>query len=202
MLPLLTGMDLINIWRYRKTISMRFLLVLVPGGLVGIVIGALTWQYLDEESLGFGIGSLALLFAAQYFIARGRRKQLKKMSEPMGVVMGALGGFTSFVTHAGGPPVNAYVLTQGADKSVVMSTNIYYFFIINAVKLYPYFLLGQFSSDNLHVSLYLAPMIPVGVFVGYYLHRLVSQQMFTLIAYVLLVATGVKLIFDGVLGLA
>ena len=96
--------------------------------------------------------------------------------------------------------MNAYVLSQNVDKSVVMATNIYYFFIVNMVKLLPYFLLGQFSAENMTVTLYLAPVVPVGILVGYYLHGLVSQLLFTQIAYGLLVLTGLKLAWDGIVG--
>ena len=200
MLPILFVIDLFNLWKYRNDISMSLLKILLPGAMIGILIGAMTWRYLDADMLRFGIGLLALYFAGRYFLENRRKSEARKMGPVAGAFMGGLGGLTSFITHAGGPPVNAYVLSQNVDKSVVMATNIYYFFIVNMVKLLPYFLLGQFSAENMTVTLYLAPVVPVGILVGYYLHGLVSQLLFTQIAYGLLVLTGLKLAWDGIVG--
>jgi uncharacterized membrane protein YfcA len=47
-------------------------------------------------------------------------------------------------------------------------------------------------------SLVLAPLAPVGVLTGVYLHRRVSDRLFFGVVYVLLGAVGIKLVWDGI----
>ena len=49
LLPILCAMDLVGLRVYRATLSRENLRVILPGGLAGVVIGALTFRYLDES---------------------------------------------------------------------------------------------------------------------------------------------------------
>ena len=102
-----------------------------------------------------------------------------------------------FVAHAGGPPADAYLLSQKIDKTELVGTSIYLFFVINGLKFIPYALLGLLSFENLSTSLILLPLVPIGVLLGHFLHNRVSQRLFENIAYGLLFLTGCKLLFDG-----
>jgi uncharacterized membrane protein YfcA len=66
------------------------------------------------------------------------------------------------------------------------------------VKLLPYGWLGQLSTENLATSLVLAPLAPVGVYTGVWLHRRVSDSFFFRLMYVVLFVVGCKLLYDGV----
>ena len=83
----------------------------------------------------------------------------------------SIAGFTSFVAHAGGPPLNAYLLPLGLSKSIFQGTTVLLFTVINYIKLIPYFWLGQLNSDNLGTSLALLPLAFIGVFIGIKLHN-------------------------------
>ena len=117
-----------------------------------------------------------------------------------GAVCGALAGFTSFVAHAGGGPVKMFLLPQRLDKRVFVGTNVYFFFIVNQVKLWPYLWLGQISTDNLNTSLVLMPAVPLGVWIGWKLIKYIDAETFYKICYILLFVAGIKLIYDGALG--
>ena len=201
LLPLLFAFDLFNSWKYRKDWSFDILKVIVPGAMLGVLFGSLTWQFLDADTLRLGIGLLAIFFVARFLLlSRGDDGRLQ-MSDVSGFFLSIISGLTSFVAHAGGPPVDAYLLSRGMDKTRLVATNIYYYLIVNAAKLLPYFLLGQLSASNMGVSLTLAPLIPVGMFLGYYLHRIVSQKLFNQLAYAMLALAGFKLAYDGLVAL-
>jgi len=68
------------------------------------------------------------------------------------------------------------------------------------VKLIPYFFLGNLSIGNLATSLVLLPLAPVGVYLGIWMQRHVSDAQFYRLLYGLLLVTGVKLSWDGVFG--
>jgi uncharacterized membrane protein YfcA len=109
----------------------------------------------------------------------------------------AVAGFTSFVAHAGSPPAQIYLLPQKMDKTLYQGTMVIVFMVYNYVKLLPYALLGQLSTSNMATALVLLPLAPLGVWLGVWLHKRVPERIFYRIAYLLLFATGLKLVWDG-----
>jgi hypothetical protein len=110
---------------------------------------------------------------------------------------GAVGGFTSTLAHAGGPPVAVYLLPQKLHPTLFVGTTVIVFTVINYVKLVPYAWLGQLRTENLLTSLALLPLAPLGVRLGRWLHDRVDDVLFYRISYVLLLVTGLKLVSEG-----
>jgi uncharacterized membrane protein YfcA len=73
--------------------------------------------------------------------------------------------------------------------------------MVNYVKLVPYAWLGQLDISNLSTSLVLAPLAPLGVSIGAWMHRRIRDRMFFHFIYTFLFLVGVKLLYDGVNGL-
>ena len=101
------------------------------------------------------------------------------------------------MAHAGGPPLNVYLLPQQLEKTTYVGTTVVFFALVNYVKLIPYGILGQFDSTNLATSAVLTPLAPVGVLLGVFLHKRVSQELLFQVVYVGLLVTGIKLLWDG-----
>jgi uncharacterized membrane protein YfcA len=200
MLPILCAIDLFNIWGYRKDFHRKNLLAMLPGAVIGISIGALTFSHLDDNAIRLMLGGLSLVFALTYFVQQAPVSSETHWGRLFGAVCGALAGFTSFVAHAGGGPVKMCLLPQRLDKRVFVGTNVYFFFIVNQVKIWPYLWLGQFSTDNLNTSLVLMPAVPLGVWIGWKLIKYIDAETFYKVCYILLFVAGIKLIYDGVLG--
>ena len=76
------------------------------------------------------------------------------------------------------------------------------FAAVNLLKVPPYFLLGQFSRDNLVVSAWLLPVAILSTFAGVWLVRRVSADRFYAIILALTFLIGVKLTYDAVRALA
>ncbi|MEN0041748.1 MAG: sulfite exporter TauE/SafE family protein, partial [Pseudomonadota bacterium] len=112
-------------------------------------------------------------------------------------ILGAMGGFTSFVAHAGSPPVKMVLLSENLPPKEFVGTNSYLMARINAMKLIPYFWLGQLSASNLSVSMQLAPFMVVGIAIGFWLNSRVSADVFTKLIFVALGVIGAKLIWDS-----
>jgi uncharacterized membrane protein YfcA len=201
MLPILCVMDIAGIAAYRRIWDKRNLVIMLPAAVTGIVIGALTFRYLSDDAVRLIIGSIALSFASYNVLKRVILRTA--VGEPAqrnvlrGGLAGVAAGFTSFVAHAGSPPVQIYLLPQRLDKTLYVGTTVIFFFVVNYVKLIPYAIIGQFSSENLLTSLVLLPLGPFGVWVGVKLHKVVPEALFYRISYALLFVTGAKLIYDG-----
>jgi uncharacterized membrane protein YfcA len=69
--------------------------------------------------------------------------------------------------------------------------------MVNYAKLVPYALHGQLNVSNLTASLVFAPLSPLGIALGVWLHRHLSERLFYRVSYALLFATGVKLTWDA-----
>lgn len=201
MLPILCLMDLITIWAYRGKWSRRNLVILLPSAVVGIVIGTLTFDMVDENAVRLILGAIAFLFGLNYFVGLSAASREPRQGNPIvGSICGTIAGVTSFVAHAGGPPVQFFLLPQRLDKSVFVGTNVVFFFLVNQAKLIPYAWLGQFTAVNLTTALILAPIAPLGVWLGLRLHRLVSQELFYRISYGMMIVASIKLLWDGIAG--
>ena len=114
-----------------------------------------------------------------------------------GALAGVVAGFTSFVSHAGGPPAAVYLLSLRIDKTRFQATTVLVFWAINIAKFIPYAALGMFTIQTGIANLVLAPFALLGAALGVHAHRMVPERLFFGITYVLLSVTGVKLIWDA-----
>lgn len=197
LMPILLVMDLIIVWQYRARWNRAIVTMLLPGAAMGLMLGAISFQWMSADVIRFAVGVLALFFVAQFIW--NQRQYRSSHSPNIGSVfaLGALSGFASFVAHAGGPPVKGILLRQNMEKSIFVGTNTVFFFAMNATKTIAYGAMGQFTSDSLEVSLILAPMLIIGIGVGTVLHRFVAQSVFTRLVYGFLFLAGVKLLWDS-----
>ena len=90
------------------------------------------------------------------------------------------------------------MLPQRLPKEIYAGTSVMFFASANAIKLIPYGLLGQFSSENLSISAALLPIVPIGVFMGRWLNRRLREDIFYAIVMTAIFLVGVRLIWDGV----
>jgi hypothetical protein len=196
MLPLLMAMDatgLQQLWRERDPVLVRRL---VPWGLVGIGIGTLLFGVLPAKAVAALVGVLTLTFLAQRLLWPLRR-EAPQAPHWVGRVCAVLSGFTSFVAHAGGPPISAYTLPLKLAPPVLSGTMAVYFAVINAAKVLPYALLGLVDLRNLLTSALLLPLAPLGVWSGVWLMRRMEPAWFYRLAYSGMFLTGVKLLWDS-----
>ncbi|MBL6929215.1 MAG: sulfite exporter TauE/SafE family protein [Rhodospirillales bacterium] len=201
MLPILCLMDLFSVWAYRKTWHAVNFKIMVKGALIGIVFGTITFHMLNDGVIKFMVGCVAVSFTLHHWLKRGGSTQSTDPSTLKGMFWGALAGFTSFIAHAGGPPANAYLLPQRMDKTLFVGTLVMVFTAINYGKLIPYWWLGLLPVSNLTMSLILAPLAPIGVIIGVWLHTRISALWFYRLCYLFLFASGLKLLYDGTMHL-
>lgn len=197
MLPILCMTDLVGLRAYYGQWNRAVLLVLISGSLIGIVIGSLTFGIFDESIVRLVIGIISILFVASRLLLPILSNVSAAPSAWRGAFFSGIAGFTSFVAHAGAPPLLMYLLPLRLEKRAYIATVNLFFFVTNLIKLGPYALLGQLSASNLRASLVLAPLIPLGVFLGYRLQRKVNEAWFFRIAQTGLLLTGIQLISQG-----
>lgn len=201
-LPLLAAMDVLGLQRLWRERDVALLKLLMPAGLVGIAIGWLLFGLLSAKTVAALVGALTLLFLVHRLAVDGwrRRRAAQPPGPPsrvLGRLMGAASGFTSFIVHAGGPPMSAFVLPLKLDPVRVAATMAVFFAGLNLAKWIPYALLGLLDTRNLLTSLVLMPLAPLGVWAGVWALRRIDARWFYGLAYAGMAATGAKLLWDG-----
>ena len=196
LMPVLLLMDLLGIAVFRKDFDKTLLKFLIPFGLVGTVVGALLFKLLDAKVVAGLVGAFTLLFLAQRLIFPPKPDSLPP-PRWLGAVLGITGGFTSFIAHAGGPPISAYVIPLRLTPIKFTATLAFLFFVINLSKWIPYAWLGLLDMRNMSTSLVLLPLVPIGVWLGVRFARRVSAVVFYRLLYGGMFLTGCKLLWDG-----
>ena len=199
MMPILLAMDIIIVWTYRKSWDRKVVLVMLPGALFGLAVGAASFQWMDPDLVRIAIGILALLLVGMYLIGRSLPEVTSQPHAATVFALGSLSGFSSFIAHAGGPPVKGFLLRQNFEKSVFVGTNTVFFFTLNFLKTISYSAMGQFTHESLLTSLVLSPVLVLGVVAGTSLHKHVDQRKFVTVIYGLLFLAGTKLLWDGLM---
>jgi len=199
MLPLLMLMDAASLRPYWGRWHLREALLIIAGALPGIVLGAALYKVASPDLLRLLIGVVSVGFVIwQISLKRGwLRLGGQPMPDSAGVVAGVATGFTSFVSHAGGPPAAVFLLTRGLGKTGYQATSVLIFWAVNIAKFIPYAFLGMFTLETAQANLLLAPFALLGTWLGVRAHHLVPERAFFRLTYALLTVTGLKLIWDG-----
>ena len=194
MLPLLIVMDVFSLrawWRHRVG---SLLWLMFPPAVLGVAVGYLTYGLFDDNLLKVLLGIFSILFGLWGLLKpfRGR-----VMPGWIGGLCGGIAGFTSFIAHAGGPPLNFYLLQCRLSKEQFLGTAVVFLAATNLVKLVPYGLLGLLSVENLTVALLMIPVAWLGVRLGLVIQKRLSGELFFRIILTLLILLGIRLIIDG-----
>ncbi|MCU9836619.1 sulfite exporter TauE/SafE family protein [Ruegeria sp. WL0004] len=199
MLPLLMVVDLATLGPYWRRWSWPDARLLILGGMPGVALGAWLYHATDADLLRLLIGGISVAFVV-WQVARGRgwvREFANRLPPSAGLLAGAVAGFTSFVSHAGGPPAAVYLLSQKLGKTEFQATTVVTFWAINIAKFIPYAWLGMFTLETAWADVLLTPFALLGAWLGVRAHHMVSERLFFALAHVMLTVTGVKLIWDA-----
>ena len=197
-LPILIVQDWVSVWAFRRDYSLRNLIILTPSAVIGVTLGWLLAARVSEDAVRLAIGVISIAFVA-YMLIRDRlgRAPVEKPGIPGGVLWGSLSGFTSFVSHAGAPLFQVYVMPNiwsreysRAPRPILCRCQ--------PIKAAGLFLLGQLTPDNLSVSAWLLPVAVLSTFAGVWLVRRVSADRFYTAILALTFLIGVKLTYDAV----
>jgi uncharacterized protein len=201
LLPIYIISDMYGLWIYRRSYDTRNIGILVPAAAIGIAVGWATASITSDDLVTILVGVIGLAYCADAILKARRNLPPRPADVPRGLFWGAIAGFTSFVSHAGAPPYQMYVLPQRLEKMVYAGTTTIIFAIVNLMKLPPYWFLGQVNLASLETALYLSPIAILGAYVGYRLTKVIPQGLFFRFVELALFIVSLKLIYDGVTGL-
>lgn len=200
LLPVYVLSDMFGLYAYRHSFSAKVLAYMLPGMFVGLGAAWATAHIVPEWAVTLLIGVIGVVFALNLLL----RKKVERAPKPAhlwaGQFWGAVTGFTSFVSHSGGPPYQVYTLPLGLSKMTYAGTSTIFFAIVNISKIPPYWQLGQLNLSNLKTAMVLMPTAAVAVFVGVRLVKILPERVFFKAITWTLLLVSVKLMFDGIFG--
>ncbi|TYC60529.1 sulfite exporter TauE/SafE family protein [Rhodobacterales bacterium] len=201
MLPILIVMDVVALIAYKGKADWKTISILLPAAALGIGIGWAAAAYVDDAFVTLLVGVTAVAFVVDYVFKQRKRTEASGHSLIKGTFWGSIAGFTSFISHTGGPPFQMYTLPLRMAPTLFVGTGVIFFASVNVIKLVPYFLLGQFDTTNLATSVTLFPVALVATLAGVYLVKIINPQTYYNIIYVFMGIIGLKLTYDGIVDL-
>lgn len=187
MLVLLLVGDVLAVWTYRHDADWDTLRRLVPGVLMGIVLGAVFLRFASDSMTKVFIGSLLLVLM-----------RLPHPPEVQGRIgratYGTLAGFTTMAANAGGPVTSMYFLASRFPVSTFLGTTAWFFFLVNVIKV-PFSIgLGIIQPGTLMIDAILAPVVIGSGCAGRALARRMTDKVFTPIVTVLTIISALYLL--------
>lgn len=198
--PIYVLTDMFGLHAYRHSFSRRVVAVMAPGATLGVGLGWLTASVVPERLVTGLIGAIGAAFAVRLLTARGRAAPPRRARAGPGTFWGVITGFTSFVSHAGGPPYQVFVLPLGLDKLAFAGTTTVLFAYVNLIKLVPYWALGQMNPGSLAAAAFLIVPGIAGVYAGVHLVRVIPERAFFRFVIWALLAVSARLLWMAAAG--
>lgn len=210
LLPLLCAGDLFSLYHYWGKWRRENLKHLLPGVVIGVVVGVRLIGRFSARELNLAIGVLAVAFVV-FQVVKERVFRAEGAFQPgpmLGLPFGIGAGITSTFAHGAGPVVSMFLIPQRMPKEIYVGTTVLVFTWVNWIKL-PFFCVDRallplswlpaesiINARTLAASAWFLPLIPVGVWLGVWLNRRISEQSFVHVIYALVLLAGLQLICD------
>ena len=200
MLPVYVISDWFGLYAYRKEFDGRVLAIVCAAMTIGVGLGWATAKLIPESYVTVLVGVISVAFALNQLLRKPVLAAPKRAEIAPGLFWGTIAGFTSFVSHTGGPPYQVYTLPLGLKKAVFAGTSTIAFAYVNAIKLVPYYFLGQINLASLETAAKLMPIAAASVFFGVWVVKRLPERLFFQIVTWSLLLIGIELIRQGLMG--
>ena len=200
-LPILVLSDIIAVVSYRKLYDLPTLKITLPAAVIGVGIGWAAAATVTEDQTRLIVGLVSVLFALNFWFRHRLKPKPHDQNAAKANFWGVVAGFTSFVSHSGGPPYQMYAVPLRLEPRIYAGTTVIFFATINAIKLVPYFFLGQFDATNLTTSAILLPVSIPATLLGVWLVRRFETEAFYKWIYASIFLVGLYLVINSTVAL-
>ncbi len=180
MLTLLIIADIPAVLKYGRFGKPKDMLRLLPPALLGIILGAIVGDWLDEGQFKLLMGLMVLVCLLLILYGQIFKKEIKAPDNKLfHIIIGVLSGFSSMVGNAAGPIFSLYLISMSFDRNKFIGTAAWFFFTVNLIKLpFHIFMWGSITGTSFKYTLAMVPFILLGAIVGIYLIKRIKEKHF------------------------
>jgi uncharacterized membrane protein YfcA len=181
--------------RDRRMIQWRDVKRLMPAALVGVALGLYLFTAIDPRPLSRALGVFVILYAIYMLATAGRLPEVaERWSKPLAAAMGAsrTGGNA---VRRGGPLFVIYLNTQRLSKDQFRTTMTAIMMGMSVARIAGYASLGFLDLSGLKYLAAAIPLMLLGGYLGDLVVRHIDQRRFERALGILLIVSGVVLLF-------
>jgi len=199
-LPMLITADIIAVIYYRRKVIWKYLIVLIPWVLLGIVAGYFFLKVVSDQQLKWTIGWIVLALIGLH-IARERFDTSKMKLSHWATAwfnpfLGAMAGFATMIGNAAGGVMTIYLLAKKLPKQYFVGTGAWFFFSVNLLKVPFSVHLGMITAESLLFNAWMILPIVVGAWIGIRVLSKLPEKWFQYSVLALSAIGSLKLIFS------
>ena len=127
LLPIMMAQDAAALWVYRKDWNGLILATTLPGALLGVGAAWLLAAHVSDAAVRVFIGVTTIGFVLYHWLGPRVTRDAAEPAVSIGMMAGAMSGFTSTLCQAGGPPIQMYVLSRRLAKMNFVGTITFFF---------------------------------------------------------------------------
>lgn len=196
LLPILIFADLFGVYYFHKHAEWSHLKRLLPFAMVGVIIGTLTGNLVDDQFFS-QIMLVIIMASLAIMIWQQRNPDLEiPQSNQLAAVTGIAGGFATMVGNLAGPVMALYLLMMRLPKDQFIGTAAWFFLIINVSKV-PFHIWAweTITVDTFLLDISLIPVIALGAFLGVRIVRRIPENFYRRFVIVMTCAASVAMFF-------
>lgn len=189
--------DLLAVKAYREFVNTKEILRLLPSSVLGIIIGAILGNLIDEHTFKIIIAVIILLcIGTMFYLGRKGSESDIPHSTWFIIIIGILCGFSSMIGNAAGPIFAIYLLAMGFEKKYYLGTTAWFFFAINLIKLpIQIFAWNNITKQTIGIALIALPVLFLGTVIGIKIVNVLNEKAFRNVIVVMTVLAAVRLLF-------
>jgi uncharacterized membrane protein YfcA len=181
-----------GIWRVRHAIKWQAVVPLIGGSAVGVALGTVLLNTVDQNVVRLTIGVLLIVFSG-YSLVRPKIA-MPNGSPPVEVGVGIVNGVIGGLTGLGGIALTVWSQLRGGNKDAqraIFQPVIFATFLISAIA---FGFAGSYTVETMKLYGLALPALVVGVGCGIWLYGKLDDVAFRRIILLLLFAAGVSLV--------
>ena len=196
LLPLLIFADVFAVSYYSRHAEWKYLWILLPWMVLGVLTGVWVGKDLPEEQFKEGF-ALVIIVCVLVMLWWDRRTRKIPKQWWFGAVMGLSAGFATMIGNSAGPLAIIYFLAMRLPKNNFIGTAAWLFFIVNLFKLpFHIWVWHTISIETLLVDLRLLPATLVGFGIGVWLVKRIDDAFYRRLILILTAAGAVLILLQ------
>jgi len=178
-------------FKIKNEIDKTLVIRLIKGSLIGLIFGIFIYLYLNITFLKMAVGILIIVLTILLiFKLTIRRTKLKDF------IVGGMSGLLTTSIGVPGPPLLLYFSGAQIDKTTLRSSTLAYYLFVYFASLIMQITFGGTTKETWTFSIIAIPALFAGIVLGQLLFKWISQRVFRIITYIILIFTGIYLLIS------